>query len=471
MKSSAWVTIMGKLILDISHHESVKDWSKLKESVSFLVFKATQGTTFLDPNCYKTIKNCEKYGVPYWLYCFLNKGNELAQAKYMVEKTKGEVGKYFVGYCIDAEMGNTAKNVKSALDYVKKHSKKTMLYTAHHHYDMYRDLVKNLGDNCAWWEPRYSTKYKPHDGVDLWQYSETYKCSYISGEVDINRIYGDKYPLAWYLTPDVKSVAKETKVNDSAKAIQKLTDVSKAEVGYLEKKSNKDLDSKTANAGKANYTKYGKWIGANGDYWCASFLSWIFCKAFGNELGKKLLCGSYSAACETIRQNFKKKGQYKTVPKAGDVIFFTGSRHSGANHIGYVYKVDDGKVFTIEGNTSGASGVVDNGGGVAKKSYTLNNSRILGYGRPPYNQFYDEILESLTEKKDTTAPKGTSVYPKCDMSLKSLVDAMKSVGEKDTSLRHRQEIAQANGIKDYSGSALQNIEMLDLLKSGKLVKP
>lgn len=37
---------MAKVILDISHHETVKDWSKLKENVSFLAFKATQGTTF-----------------------------------------------------------------------------------------------------------------------------------------------------------------------------------------------------------------------------------------------------------------------------------------------------------------------------------------------------------------------------------------------------------------------------------------
>ena len=29
-----------------------------------------------------------------------------------------------------------------------------------------------------------------------------------------------------------------------------------AEVGYLEKRSNADLDSKTANAGSNNYTKY-----------------------------------------------------------------------------------------------------------------------------------------------------------------------------------------------------------------------
>lgn len=258
---------------------------------------------------------------------------------------------------------------------------------------------------------------------------------------------------------------------DVSKAVEKIVAVAENEVGYLEKKSNKDLNSKTANAGKNNYTKYGKWIGANGDYWCASFLSWIFYKAFGNDLGRKLLCGSFSAACETIRQNFKKNYRYKTTPVAGDVVFFSGTRHSGANHIGLVYKVADDKIYTIEGNTSGGSDVIDNGGGVAKKSYKLTNSKILGYGRPPYNLLNNTPTSKSEAKNEPKPVEGTSVYPKCSKGLNSIVDALNSVGVKDTSLAHRQKIAEKNGIKNYSGSALQNEKMLDLLKAGKLKKP
>ena len=46
------------------------------------------------------------------------------------------------------------------------------------------------------------------------------------------------------------------------------------EIGYIEKKSNKDLEDKEKNAGKSNFTKYGKWYGNNGDYWCMQFVSW-----------------------------------------------------------------------------------------------------------------------------------------------------------------------------------------------------
>ena len=55
--------------------------------------------------------------------------------------------------------------------------------------------------------------------------------------------------------------------------------VAQAEVGYEEKASNAQLDDKHANAGKNNFTKYGKWYGDNGTYWCQQFVSWVFYKA------------------------------------------------------------------------------------------------------------------------------------------------------------------------------------------------
>lgn len=41
---------------------------------------------------------------------------------------------------------------------------------------------------------------------------------------------------------------------------KELLSVLKANVGYHEKKSNKDLESKTANSGNKNYTKYAEFF-------------------------------------------------------------------------------------------------------------------------------------------------------------------------------------------------------------------
>ena len=55
---------------------------------------------------------------------------------------------------------------------------------------------------------------------------------------------------------------------------EELIAVALGEVGYVEKASDAQLESKTGNPGDANYTKYGAWYGMNGAYWCAEFTSW-----------------------------------------------------------------------------------------------------------------------------------------------------------------------------------------------------
>ena len=63
-----------------------------------------------------------------------------------------------------------------------------------------------------------------------------------------------------------------------------------------------------------------------------------------------------------------------------------------------------------------------------------------------------------------------SYYPKYKGASGSIVAALAAVGEKDTSKAHRAKIAAANGIKNYAYTAAQNLEMVNLLKKGKLIK-
>lgn len=166
---------------------------------------------------------------------------------------------------------------------------------------------------------------------------------------------------------------------------KQVIDLAKGELGYEEKKSNSQLDQKHANTGKNNFTKYEKDVfGSSGNYWCASFISWLFWMVCGKSVAAaKQVIYAVSMACETIRQAFIKAGRYSSTPKVGSLIFFSGTRHSGANHIGLVIEVTDTTVKTIEGNTSSKE-FDDNGGAVAEKTYSRTYSRILGYGHPNY---------------------------------------------------------------------------------------
>lgn len=175
-----------------------------------------------------------------------------------------------------------------------------------------------------------------------------------------------------------------------------VINIARNEVGYLEKASNKNLDDKTANAGKNNYTKYARDLDAipgfynykkNGYEWCDIFVDWCLVKAFGADKAKELLRQpdkSLGAGCKYSMNYYKANGQLYSKPAVGDQIFFKNS-DGDITHTGLVYDVDKTYVYTIEGNTSSASGVVANGGAVAKKKYKLSYAKIAGYGRPDYD--------------------------------------------------------------------------------------
>lgn len=207
--------------------------------------------------------------------------------------------------------------------------------------------------------------------------------------------------------------------------IAKLIEIAKNEVGYLEKKSNSQLDDKTANVGSNNYTKFARDLDnisgfyngkKNGYAWCDVFVDWCFVNAFGVDRALELTCqskNSCGAGCSYSAKYYKNKGQFYTTPEVGDQIFFKNSK--GICHTGLVYKVDSTFVYTIEGNTSSAEGVVSNGGCVREKKYYKNYSYIAGYGRPKYKE--ETVTENKTETKTTTeVKKETKKYIKINTS-------------------------------------------------------
>lgn len=207
--------------------------------------------------------------------------------------------------------------------------------------------------------------------------------------------------------------------------VSKVLKVAEGELGYKEKKSNASMDDKTANAGSGNYTKYARdfdqkypnWYNGkkNGFAWCDMFVDWCFLTAYGYEDALRLLCQpekSAGAGCTYSRRYYANKGQFYTSPKVGDQIFF-GTSINDCSHTGLVVDVDSSKVYTIEGNTSDM---------VAKRSYALNNSRIVGYGRPKYD------AEDSGTSTDNDTPSVTATKT-VDELAKEVLDGVWGNGE------------------------------------------
>lgn len=173
----------------------------------------------------------------------------------------------------------------------------------------------------------------------------------------------------------------------------RIVEIALSQVGYLEKKSNSNLDSFAANAGYANYTKYGAWYGINPGAWCDMFVSWC-----ADQAGELAAVGKYAYVPSHVNF-FKGKNQYfargAKTPRKGDIIFFRD-----ASHVGLVEYVSGGYVHTVEGNASGSTGLTPNGGAVVRKSYSLASTYVMGYGRPAYTG-----TDDTTKKEDYNVAK------------------------------------------------------------------
>ena len=82
---------------------------------------------------------------------------------------------------------------------------------------------------------------------------------------------------------------------------------------------------------------------------------------------------------ENILKDLKTMAEYHSsesgyVPNTGDIVFFPFTS-DGHGHTGLVEKVADGKVHTVEGNTSSK---------VLRHTYALGSSKLLGYITPNY---------------------------------------------------------------------------------------
>lgn len=191
----------------------------------------------------------------------------------------------------------------------------------------------------------------------------------------------------------------------------RVLEIARGEIGYLEKATNANLDSKTANAGDMNFTKYARDLDSLGVYhakkqglsWCAMFCLWCFVKAYGvlpamRMTGQQM--AGYGAGCTESARYYKSLGRFFTSnPQPGDQIFFTRDGGKTMYHTGLVERVANGRVYTIEGNTSSAPGVEPNGGSVWDKSYSLTYAQIGGYGRPDYSIVEDDMI-TLDEFKE-----------------------------------------------------------------------
>lgn len=197
----------------------------------------------------------------------------------------------------------------------------------------------------------------------------------------------DGFTSASYVNPeDIQAIETMLRNQTEARYIplggeglrMTLLNTANNEVGYLEKASNSNLYSHTANPGNNNYTKYGAWYGSNPADWCAMFVSWC-----ANQAGISTSIIPRTDSVQTGINAFTSWGRYHAAasytPVAGDVFFM---KIPGViSHTGLVYAQSGNTVLIIDGNASVSGSSYQQ---VRKIYLSLTDYHLTGYGHPNY---------------------------------------------------------------------------------------
>lgn len=439
--------------IDVSSYQGKPDWAQVKKSgVNFAILRIHQRDG-IDGSFEYNYSECTKNSIPIGGYKF-SYAKTVAEAEKEANDTLAILNNrkltlpifYDLEWNEQKALGSQTVE-KIAIAFLNKISAAGYKVGIYSNVDWYNNILTDKLKKYDLWIARYPAsdngtiqeRLRVNYGVG-WQFSSKGKVPGITGNVDMNVFYKD-YSSA---STEQKSESTNTTADSGSvsitKAINALIAVAQNEVGYLEKKSNSQLDSKTANAGSANYTKYWRDVypAYQAQAWCACFISWCFMITFGLDVAKKLLKHWPYVYCPTLGTLFTKNSN----PKVGDIVIFY--RNGTFAHTGLVTEVDGDRFYTVEGNTSGGSTVIPNGGGVCAKSYL--NSQLPGtkFCTPDYS-----IVTSINSNTSSNSGNNST-----NNSTSSTAKTYLSTGDKGENVKTLQANLKKLGYTGKNGSAL-----------------
>ncbi len=435
--------------IDISSYQGKPDWKKVKKAgIKYAILRIHERYG-IDASFEYNYKECDKNGIPVGVYKYsyaLNVAQAEDEADSVISVLNGRKLDFPVFYDLEwseqRKLGNTAVE-KIALAFLNKIQAEGHKVGIYCNVDWYQNVLTAALKKYDCWVARYplndnggiQERLRPDFGIG-WQYSSKGHVDGVNGNVDMNVFYKDYK----------KTEGDAGKVNLWDKAKKLLDD----QVGYLEKRSNSNLDSKTANAGYGNYTKYSRDVndmglmGCQGQPWCATYQFWNCAKIFGKAKALEIM-GNGFYNCNSVKAHSRSKGTWHSKPKVGALVIF----RNGA-HIGRVIRIENGRIYTNEGNTSsgGLNHVEANGGCVAEKSYTIGNNQIDGYVWINYGAETESGTEGEPWKATGTATSTVdNLFVRADPNGEVIGELMKG---------NRFEI---NGIKDGFWTQVNVVEI------------
>lgn len=183
---------------------------------------------------------------------------------------------------------------------------------------------------------------------------------------------------------------------------QKILEIAKEQIGTTEK----PIGSSNV---KYNTWYYGHAVSGANYPWCAVFVAWC-----ANQAGIPTNIIPKTASVSNLQTFFRNQGLYKNKgykPSPGDIMI---QKSNGASHTGIVLESNGATFSTIEGNTSNK---------VAKRSYSLNDSRLSGFGTPKYTNDENTQNASIVQDQIETQSEITQTKEISSVVIKSISGA------------------------------------------------
>lgn len=190
----------------------------------FVIVKATEGTSYINPDCARAVEQALSLGKAVGVYHYINGRGAVAEANFFFNQCKGWNGR--VVWCLDWESGgNRAWGNVGYLETVLVRLKQLtgrppMLYASSSAFPW--NLAKKY--DCGTWVAQYAsmsaTGYQStpwNEGAyscTIRQYSSAGRLAGYSGNLDINKFYGDR--AAWNAYAGAKSTATTTATKTAA---------------------------------------------------------------------------------------------------------------------------------------------------------------------------------------------------------------------------------------------------------------
>ncbi|WP_253288389.1 GH25 family lysozyme [Blautia sp. MSJ-19] len=418
--------------IDVSAHQGKINWDKVAAyGMDFVMLRITEMGNVVDSYFETNYAACNKYNIPVGVYKYsyaMTITEIQSEARKVVSTLNGRKIQYPVWLDLEYHNQRTlgAESIHKMADafreIVEAAGYKFGIYC---NLDWYTNMICSHLKKYDFWIARYPTndngtlqeRLRPDFGVG-WQYSSKATIPGISTKVDRNIFY--------------KNYVEEQKKEETAVAttdkLKEFTDLGDLYAGeetgkpYLEKATLAYLDDFQKNAGYNNYTKFARDVnswgqpGCQGQPWCAVYQFWKLVKVFGLTKALQIMGGGFYN-CQSVTRHAKQKGTWKKTPKKGALIIFRNG-----SHIGSVRTYDTKYVYTNEGNTSSAAGVVANGGACRNKKYKLTDSAIDGYVWIDYGTKTDQA-STETAKTLNTKPKFVGKVTATELNVRSWAGA------------------------------------------------